>query len=161
MALSIWSGEAPCSQKLLSPRKLTAARDGVEVGMISTAIVLIAHGSRNAAANDDLIALAEKIRDDGRYALVVASFLELAQPDIKTACLECIAMGANRIILSPYFLAAGVHIRRDLAQLRGELAQEHTDVQFMLAEPLGPHPLLMDLLLQRADEANHPIKDER
>src|SRR4051794_41081722 len=129
--------------------------------MTPTAIVLMAHGSRNAAANDDLVALAERIRDSGRYAPVVASYLELAQPDIKTACRECVAAGAKRIILSPYFLSAGVHIRRDLTQIRCQLAQEHSDVQFTLAEPLGPHPLLMDILLQRADEASHSTTDGR
>lgn len=123
--------------------------------MTVTAIVLMAHGSRNAAANDDLIALADTIRDLGRYAIVVASFLELAEPEIKTACRQCIAAGATRVILSPYFLSAGVHMRRDLTKLREDLAQEYSGVQFILAEPLGRHPLLRDIVLQRADEAGH------
>jgi sirohydrochlorin ferrochelatase len=120
---------------------------------MTTALVLMAHGSREAAANDDLTDLADRIRDLGRYASVVASYLELATPDIKTACRTCIAAGADRVILLPYFLSAGVHMRRDLARLRDELAAEHPDVPFTLAEPLGRHPLLLDIVLQRADEA--------
>ena len=120
---------------------------------MTTAIVLMAHGSRNAAANDDLVDLADRIRGLRRYALVVASYLELAEPDIKTACGRCVAEGAERIIMLPYFLSAGVHMHRDLAGLRDELAKAYPSVQFLLAEPLGRHPLLMEVVLQRADQA--------
>jgi sirohydrochlorin ferrochelatase len=119
-----------------------------------TALVLMAHGSRHAEANDDLFALADRIRELGRYSVVVASFLELAAPDIKTACQNCIAAGAIRVVLLPYFLSAGVHMRRDLAALQTELAREYPDVRIILAEPLGRHPLLMEIVLERADAAN-------
>ena len=49
-----------------------------------TAILLIAHGSRNKAANDDLHDLAARIAAKGEYPIVEASFLELAEPDIVT-----------------------------------------------------------------------------
>jgi sirohydrochlorin ferrochelatase len=112
----------------------------------------MAHGSRNAAANDDLIDLAARIRGLGRYARVVASFLELAEPDIRTACGRCVADGATRVVMVPYFLSAGVHMRRDLTGLRDELARAYPNVQFLLAEPLGRHPLLIDVVMQRAAE---------
>jgi sirohydrochlorin ferrochelatase len=121
---------------------------------MSTALVLMAHGSRQSSANDDLVDLADRIRGMGRYALVVASFLELAEPDIKTACRNCVAEGAAHVIMLPYFLSAGVHMLRDLARLRDELANEYPSVQFILGEPLGRHPLLMEVVLQRAAEAN-------
>lgn len=119
---------------------------------MTTALVLMAHGSRNAAANDDLLHLAEQIRGLGRYAFVVASFLELAEPDIKTACQRCVAEGATRVVMSPYFLSAGVHMHRDLVGLRDELSKKYPDVQFLLAEPLGRHPSLMQIVLERAAE---------
>jgi sirohydrochlorin ferrochelatase len=120
---------------------------------MTTALVLMAHGSRHAEANADLIDLADRIRYLGRYARVVASYLELAEPNIKSACRDCVAAGATLVILLPYFLSAGVHMRRDLMGLRDELATEYAHVQFLLAEPFGRHPLLMDIVLQRADES--------
>jgi sirohydrochlorin ferrochelatase len=50
------------------------------------------------------------------------------------------------VLVIPYFLSAGVHLRRDLARARDELACRHPQVEFRLGPPLGPHPLL-DLLV--------------
>jgi len=119
---------------------------------MSTALVLMAHGSRNAQANEDLLELAEKIRGLRRYSMVVPSFLELAEPNIKVACQGCVAKGAKRVVMLPYFLSAGIHMRRDLTGIRDDLARVYADVQFLLAEPLGRHPLLMEVVLQRAAE---------
>ncbi len=118
---------------------------------MKTALLLIAHGSRNAEANDDLVALANDLRDS--YAIVEASYLELAEPTIDAASRKCVAQGAERVILVPYFLSAGVHVRRDLQDRRERLAKEHTGVEFRLAEPIGRHPLLRAIVVQRAKEA--------
>ena len=120
---------------------------------MKTALLLIAHGSRNTEANDDLNALADELRQTGQYALIEASFLELAEPTIDTAGRRCVAQGANRVILLPYFLSAGVHVRRDLQEHRDRLAKEFPATDFVLAEPLGRHSLLREIVLQRAKEA--------
>ena len=117
------------------------------------ALLLIAHGSRNAEANDDLFALAEDLRKAGTYALVEASFLELAEPTIAGAGRRCVEQGAERVILLPYFLSAGIHVRRDLQEHRDRLAGEFAGVEFILAEPLGRHALLGAIVLQRAQES--------
>lgn len=122
----------------------------------STALVVMAHGSREASANADLVALADSIRALQRYSHVVASFLELAEPEIRAACRECVERGATRVVMAPYFLSAGVHMKRDLTAIREEMASQYPGVQFILAEPLGRHPLLAQVVLQRAEEAVEP-----
>src|SRR5579884_3647081 len=102
-----------------------------------TALLLIAHGSREAQANDDLHHLADQLRRQGRYSIVEPSYLELAEPDIDAGGARCVEQGANRVILVPYFLSAGVHVRRDLSEARTKLAQRFPAVDFRLAEPLG------------------------
>jgi len=119
----------------------------------STALLLIAHGSREPAANDDLHRLADELRATGRYTAVVAAFLELAEPDIDAGATACVAAGAKRVVLVPYFLSAGVHVRRDLATARERLAQRYPEIEVRLAAPLGPHPLLAEIVLSRAQDA--------
>jgi sirohydrochlorin ferrochelatase len=119
---------------------------------MTTALLLIAHGSRHAGANDDLHHVAEGLRARG-HPVVVASFLELAEPDILSGGRRCVEFGADRVVLVPYFLSAGVHVRRDLTAAREALAAEFPGVTFVLAEPLGRHPLLLDVVEQRAREA--------
>src|SRR5512135_793374 len=117
--------------------------------MSRTAILLIAHGSRHAPANDDLNRLADRFAERGDYPIVEACFLELAEPDIATGGDRCVARGARRVLMVPYFLSAGVHLIRDLAAARDALRRRHPQVEFRLGAPLGPHPLLDDLVSQR------------
>jgi sirohydrochlorin ferrochelatase len=121
---------------------------------VTTALLLIAHGSRQAEANAELLALARTLREDGHYAIVEPAFLELAEPTIEAATRTCIGLGAARVILLPYFLSAGVHVRRDLQSHRDKLAAAHPGAEFVLAEPLGPHPLLRAIVLERARAAD-------
>lgn len=117
-----------------------------------TALLLIAHGSRQEEANADLFHLVEKLRRRNLYGFVEASFLELAEPNIDEGAGGCIILGARRVILVPYFLSAGIHVRRDLAEARQRLAARWPTVEFHLAEPMGRHPLLVEVLIQRARE---------
>jgi sirohydrochlorin ferrochelatase len=117
-----------------------------------TAVLLIAHGSRQQAANDDLHELAGRLTAEGAYAIVEACFLELAEPDIPTGGERCVARGGTRVLMIPYFLSAGVHLRRDLTAARDEMSRRHPDVEFLLGSPLGPHPLLDHLVAIRVRE---------
>jgi sirohydrochlorin ferrochelatase len=119
-----------------------------------TALLLIAHGSRQEEANADLHEVAEEMRRRGRYDPVEVSFLELAEPTVLQGAAACVAQGARRVVLLPYFLSAGVHVRRDLTGLREQLAAAYPEVEFRLAEPLGPHPLLLQVVEERARQAD-------
>jgi sirohydrochlorin ferrochelatase len=122
------------------------------------ALLLIAHGSRQHAANDDLHYLAAAARARRRYALVQASFLEMAKPTIDEAAANCVGQGARRVVLLPYFLSEGVHVLRDLKAARVRLSRRFPGVEFNLADPLGRHPLLLDIVLERAAEADGPVR---
>jgi sirohydrochlorin ferrochelatase len=120
--------------------------------MENPGLLLIAHGSRNPDANADLHHLAGQLSGRG-CGIVQPSFLELAEPGIEAGGVLCVERGATHVILVPYFLAAGVHVRRDLVAAREALAGRFPDVRFTLAEPLGRHPALIDAVLDRVEEA--------
>jgi sirohydrochlorin ferrochelatase len=113
-----------------------------------TAILLIAHGSRQEAANRDLTELATRIEATGQHPIVEGSFLELAQPDIPTGGDRCVARGAA---------SAGIHLERDLSAARDELSRRHPQVTFHLGAPLGPHPLLDQLVAVRIHELEERV----
>lgn len=123
----------------------------------TTAILLIAHGSRNPAANQELFDLADRLRQAGRYRVVEAAFLELAEPDVPGGGERCLAGGVDRVLMVPYFLSAGVHTVRDLSAAREDLAGRFPEVEFRLGPPLGPHRLLDELVgLRIADLDTEP-----
>jgi sirohydrochlorin ferrochelatase len=120
----------------------------------NVAVLLIAHGSRHAPANADLDQLAARLREQGDYPIVEASFLELAEPGIMAGGERCAAGGASLVLMIPYFLSAGVHLIRDLTAARDELAARHPNVKFRLGSALGPDPLLDELVALRVLEAH-------
>jgi sirohydrochlorin ferrochelatase len=122
-----------------------------------TALLLMAHGSREAEANDDLYYVAAEMRKRGDFANVEAAFLEHAEPSIMVGGARCVEQGARCVVMLPYFLSAGVHVRRDLTAHREALAARFPEVTFRLAEPLGQHPHLLEVVAARAFEK---MKDE-
>jgi sirohydrochlorin ferrochelatase len=121
-------------------------RDPFEVG-----IVLVAHGSRVDDANQDVHAVADRMRQRG-FQRVCAAFLELARPGIREAAEHCVDLGARRVILVPYFLSAGSHVTEDLESHRRQLESQYSGVEFRLAPPLGPHPLLERIVCERVEQ---------
>jgi sirohydrochlorin ferrochelatase len=59
----------------------------------------------------------------------------------------------------PYFLSAGVHLRRDLVAARDELGARHPGVEFLLGPALGPHPMLDALVEARIHETSERVSE--
>ncbi|MEK6262509.1 MAG: CbiX/SirB N-terminal domain-containing protein [Planctomycetota bacterium] len=119
---------------------------------LPTAVLLIAHGSRRASANADLVQLAGLVAERGRFEIVEVSYLELLEPTISTGGRTCVERGARRVLMLPYFLSAGVHVVTDLEEQRHQLATQFPDVEFVLCPHLGLHPLMAEIVLARLRE---------
>jgi sirohydrochlorin ferrochelatase len=117
-----------------------------------TAVLLVAHGSRQPAPNNDLRELAKRLASAGDYLVVEPCFLESVQPDLIAGAERCVARGATRVLVVPYLLSAGVHLERDLTKARDELSRRHPHTVFYLGRPLGPHALLDQLVYERIRE---------
>jgi sirohydrochlorin ferrochelatase len=126
-----------------------------------SAVLLIAHGSRRAEANEDLPRLAEAVRRRGAYAIVEIAYLELAEPTIPQGAQACATQGAKRVLMLPYFLSAGSHVVEDLEQYRRELSERFASVSFQVCRPLGLHPLMFEIVADRLREADEATEGER
>ena len=120
---------------------------------IRTALLLIAHGSRQPEANDDLYHVVGALREIGEFSHIEPAFLELAEPDIDQGSALCVAQGAETVIFVPYFLSAGVHVQQDLKEIAKRQADRFPNVRFRVALPLGRHPLLLQVVAERARKA--------
>src|SRR4051812_33367226 len=107
----------------------------MEHGSITTAVLLIAHGSRHQPANQELHDLAGRIAARAGHPIVEPCFLVLAEPDIAAGGARCVERGARTVLMVPYFLSAGVHLLRDLTAARDELARRFPAVEFRLGPP--------------------------
>lgn len=118
-----------------------------------TAVLLIAHGSRRAEANQDLTELAQQLRCHGQFDIIEPSYLELAKPTIPEGGHRCVEQGAQRVLMLPYFLSAGTHVMIDLERIRSELSSAHPAVEFRLCPPLGLHPKMAEIVLDRLQQS--------
>lgn len=119
---------------------------------MKTAILLMGHGSRVAAANDALHAIAAMVRECTGFDIVEVSFREQHAPNIQKGIDACIAQGARRILLYPYFLFAGAHVLEDLPAEMAEAKQRYPGLDMVLGEPLGVHPKLGEIVCERIDQ---------
>jgi len=117
------------------------------------ALVLVDHGSRRPEANESLEQVAELVRAAAPGRPVRCAHMELAPPTLADAIEACVAEGAREIVVVPYFLAPGSHSTRDIPALVREAAARHAGLRVRVAKPLGVHPRLAELVLDRAREA--------
>ncbi len=123
-----------------------------------TGIVLFAHGSRVDEANRGVRELAQKIQEMGPYGYVRSAFLELAEPDLARAIAQAVEAGIRRLIVIPYFLMMGIHLRRDLPNLVAPEKQKYPDLEIEVGQSLESHPLMASIILGRVREVTGETK---
>jgi sirohydrochlorin ferrochelatase len=118
------------------------------------ALLLIDHGSRRAASNQQLAELAGLLRARWPQAPVAHAHMECAPPDIPGALRELYAAGVRELVVLPCFLFAGRHLAEDIPRILTETAAELPGLSYRLGAALGPGDDLLDLLLRRAGLAD-------
>lgn len=116
------------------------------------ALLAVAHGSRDprhAAALRGLLAAVRRARPALRAEL---GFLDLCGPDVPTALARLVASEheeTRSVVVLPLFLSHGYHVGHDIPAVTA-LAREsvHRPPRLIIADPLGPDPLL-DAAMQR------------
>lgn len=118
-------------------------------------LLLIAHGSRRAASNDEVRQLTQRLNAFGApgFSGVETAFLELAHPSIPEGLADCVAKGASEIVVFPYFLAAGTHVANDIPEAIQAFQAAHPQIKVTLTRHLGDSDLLPQAILQVASAA--------
>ena len=103
------------------------------------ALLVVAHGSRRNASNDEIRHLARQLEESesNDFDMVMAAFLELAEPSIPNGIEQCIQGGASEVIVFPYFLSAGRHVTQDIPAEVETKQQQHASISITIAEYLG------------------------
>lgn len=118
-----------------------------------TGLVVFAHGSSVEAANEAVRAVSAALAAKGGFSNVEAAFLEMGKPDLAGAAEKLMARGVSRVVVVPYFLTVGIHLKRDLPKLVADLCEVHPELRVDTAPPLDGHAALVDILMARAEEA--------
>ena len=119
-------------------------------------LLLVAHGSRNEAANQEVRDLAARIEKHSasNFEAVVPAFLEFAQPDIAAAVDHCAKMGARDIKVVPYFLSAGAHVNRDVPGQLETAKLRYPEIELQVTRHFGATDGIVESVIDCTSQAS-------
>lgn len=112
-------------------------------------IILVDHGSKRDEANRLLEDVAQLLRGTTDARILEIAHMELAEPTIAQAFARCVAQGAKRVVVHPYFLAPGRHSTSDIPRMVAEAAESFRGVAYTVSAPLGLDPRMTDVIRDR------------
>ncbi|AZS88039.1 sirohydrochlorin chelatase [Streptomyces griseoviridis] len=115
-------------------------------------VLLVGRGSTDPDANAEVHKAARLLWEGRGYAGVETAFVSLAAPDVPAGLDRCVRLGARRIVVLPYFLFTGILPERVRQQTEG-WAAAHPEADVRCADVIGPEPELLDLVMERYQEA--------
>lgn len=118
-------------------------------------VLVIGHGSSDRRATEAFIFTINAIKHSYRY--VDYCFLELARPTIQDG-INCIIKKNPRILLiMPYFLHKGIHIKQDVINELKNALKGHSFSNIFIADHIGVDDKMVNLILHRANEVEKKV----
>lgn len=113
-------------------------------------VVLIGHGSSDKNAHDAFVYAANAIKP--YYRNVEFCFLELDRPNIENGIGQVVARDPESIIIVPYFLHKGAHIKRDVIKDVNAALDKYKFKNAFMGHHLGVDEKLVNIIIERARE---------
>jgi sirohydrochlorin ferrochelatase len=120
---------------------------------LKRALLIVDHGSLREESNLLVQEVARMMQRSFGFSIVHYAHMERVEPTIEQGFDACVADGAEEVIVHPYFLAPGRHVTADIPHLVREAASRHPGIAFRITEPLGIHPKLGEVILERITQA--------
>lgn len=132
-------------------------------------VLLVGHGSRLPYGKDVVSKLGEMYAQKCDYVVEVG-FMNMSKPSIPAAINMLARQGAQKIIVTPVFLAHGVHTKQDIPHILGldngddghghghshheeDDEEIHFHGEIIYTEPLGADPRLVDIIDDRVSNS--------
>ncbi|MFE1861998.1 sirohydrochlorin chelatase [Streptomyces anandii] len=144
-------GPHPALLRVLE-RRLEEALGDTDGERSDVTVLLVGRGSTDPDANAEVFKAARLLWEGRGYAGVETAFVSLAAPDVPSGLDRCARLGARRIVVLPYFLFTGILPDRVRRQTE-EWAAAHPGTEVRSADVIGPEPELLDLVMERYEEA--------
>ncbi len=113
------------------------------------AIILLGHGSRVQQAGDSMEMVATTLRERYGYSRVACCFMSRLGPHLPETLRALVAAGETRILVIPYFLHTGLHLRLDIPELLQREALRYPGVTVQFGAHLGYDDILAALVHRR------------
>lgn len=117
-----------------------------------TAILLIARGGSDPEANGEFYKITRLLWEKLDVRWVESAFMGVTTPSVEEGIERCVRLGAQKIIMLPYFLFTGILMER-MHKMREIYQSTYPLVDIQIANYFGYHPKLQHVLIERAEQA--------
>ncbi len=116
-----------------------------------SAVVILGHGSRAPGASEAMLRVAVALggRIGGR---VEVAHMELAEPSLEQVVEAMHDDGIRQVVLVPYFLHHGVHLREDIPGIVQGLLSRLEGLEISMAPHLGFDDALVEVVERRLSQ---------
>lgn len=112
----------------------------------SSALVLFAHGTRDAQWSEPFRAVRQAVAARRPDLTVEVAFLETMQPALGDCVARLVKEGHTRITVAPLFHAQGGQLKKELPRLLKDLSARHAAAEITVLPPIAEVTELLDAI---------------
>lgn len=128
------------------------ARSPATVRRSDTCLVVVGRGTTDPDANGEVAKLARMLEEGLGFGAAYVCFSGTASPLVADGLRSAARLGYARVVVLPFFLFDGVLVKRIYAAA-DDLGEREPGVEVLKAGYLGVHPIMADVMIERAREA--------
>jgi sirohydrochlorin cobaltochelatase len=144
----------------IDTRLLEVARQRIESAEASslrripreeTLLMVVGRGTSDPDANSNIAKVARMLWEGMGFGWSEVCYSGVTFPLVGPGLEHAVKLGYRRIIVFPYFLFTGVLVKR-IYRIAEQMAARHPDIEFLHAQYLKDHPLVLDAFADRVSE---------
>jgi sirohydrochlorin cobaltochelatase len=137
----------------VAAERVEAAEKAVtrKVPRSETLLMVVGRGTSDPDANSNITKVARMLWEGMGFGWCEVSYSGVTFPLVGPGLEHAVRLGYRRIIVFPYFLFTGVLVKR-IYSITDEMAEKHPEIEFLKAQYLNDHPLVLDAFAERVQE---------
>ena len=127
------------------------AKSAPDVSRHETLLMVVGRGASDPDANSNVSKVMRMLWEGMGFGWGEVCYSGVTFPLVQPGLEQAAKLGYKRILVFPYFLFTGVLVQR-IYDHTDEVAARHPDIEFIKAEYLNDHPLVLDCFADRVQE---------
>lgn len=118
--------------------------------MQNKALVLLGHGSRSKDAIEEFNFIVDSTQEKSDDFKVFGAHMEIAKPSLEEVIDEINNLNMNTVVVMPYFLFNGNHIKFDIPKQIKALQLLYPNLKIVFGSPIAREPMMAELMLNKS-----------
>jgi len=116
-----------------------------------TLLLVVGRGTSDSDANSNISKVARMLWEGMGFGWAETCYSGVTFPLVGPGLEHAARLGYRRIVVFPYFLFTGVLVKR-IYRIADQMARRHPEIEFLKADYLKDHPLVLDAFADRVQE---------